>query len=158
MFSESIINELKPEIVHLMGHTIVPSKALSYKKNDRTGKIIEKISPKTHKFEESLRRDLKKELLGISLFPTKKEVFVAISYGINSKKEYNTYDLDNKAKTILDAFKKVVYLDDSQVKILWTHKEFLKNTQESYCLISVKILNKNKAKRLISATAQLQKI
>lgn len=153
---KDIIDELKPEIKHLMGHTIVPAKAFSYKRDSKTNKIIENIPPKTHEFENYLREDLKKALKGVSLFPTKKEVFVVITYGINSEKEYSKHDLDNRAKTILDALEGAVYLNDSQVKVLWTYKKFLKKAQTSYCLISVKILTKNKAQKLVRITSQMQ--
>jgi Holliday junction resolvase RusA-like endonuclease len=66
--------------------------------------------------------------------------------------------LDNRAKCILDALKKVVYLDDSQVKILWTEKLFLKNEQESYFSICVKILDAASYKKLSMLTNNIIKI
>jgi len=148
MAGRSTISKIKPEIVYLSGNVLVPSKALSYKLDSITKKPIEKIKPRTHKFENELKEDLKIELKGIKIFPTKNEVFVSILHGINSEKQYAKCDLDNRAKTILDALKNVVYFDDSQVKILWTEKEFLKNAQESFYRISVKILDKNIIKKI----------
>jgi len=150
MARRDTINKIKPEIIYLSGNALIPPKAFSYKLDSATKKPIEKIKPRTHKFENELNKDLKKELTGIKIFPTKNEVFVSILHGINSEKQYLKCDLDNRAKTILDALKKVVYLDDSQVKILWTEKEFLKNAQENFYRISVKILDENIIRKISS--------
>lgn len=63
-------------------------------------------------------------------------------FGLHADSEYERCDLDNRIKTIFDALKSVVYIDDCQVKILWSHKEFLKNSECSYYQIAVKILDK----------------
>jgi Holliday junction resolvase RusA-like endonuclease len=134
------LKSIKPEILYLKGNVQVPSKTLTYKEDSHGEKVVaEKAS--THQFENDLRKDIKGELENIKLFPTEKPVFVSITHGLNSKKRYNSYDLDNKAKTILDALKGVVYKDDSQVEYLWTDKELLADHSENYLRIAVKILN-----------------
>jgi hypothetical protein len=124
-----------------------------------SGKIVsEFVKPNTVKFENDLRESIGDYLKDDNLFPTDKEVFVSIVHGIHAEKEYGKCDLDNRAKCILDALKKVVYLDDSQVKILWTEKLFLKNEQESYFSICVKILDAASYKKLSMLTNNIIKI
>ena len=135
------------------GNALVPAKALCYKKNEETGEIIERIKPRTHKFENGLKDDLKKELDGVGIFPTKKEVLVSIIHGVHNKKAYSEIDLDNRAKSVLDALKGVVYFDDSQVKILWTDKRFLQKEQESYFQIAIKILSEKIIKHISDEVA-----
>lgn len=136
-----VLLRINPEINYLVGNIIVPAKALTYKIDEQTHEILETIKPRTHEFENRLKSDLQKELDGVKQFPTKKEVFVSIIHGMHAEKEYKTCDLDNRAKTILDAMKGPVYIDDSQVKLLWTEKKFLKGEEQSYYRISVKILD-----------------
>lgn len=135
----AILKNLEPEIIFMEGNALVPAKAVCYKR-DSDGNVIEVIKPRTHNFENQLKNKIKNQLIGISMFPTQKEVFVSIRYGVNSEIEYNSLDLDNRAKTILDALKDVVYEDDKQVKLLVTDKFFLKNTKDCYYTFSVKIL------------------
>jgi Holliday junction resolvase RusA-like endonuclease len=123
------------------GNALVPAKAVCYKK-ENDGSIIERTKPRTHQFENNLKAKMKQELEGVSMFPTKDYVFLSIIYGLNSSNEYKKLDLDNRAKTILDALKGVVYEDDMQVKVLLTDKIFLEDEPESYYQFSVKILDK----------------
>lgn len=142
-----LIKALEPEIVHMEGNALVPAKAVCYKKLD-DGSVEERVKPRTHTFENELKEKMKKELSGISMFPTDKYVFVSITYGLNSNNEYKKLDLDNRAKTMLDALKGVVYKDDMQVKVLLTDKIFLENKPESYYQFSVKVLDKKTEKLL----------
>jgi Holliday junction resolvase RusA-like endonuclease len=141
MAKRSVLLKINPEINYLVGNIIVPAKALTYKIDEKTHEILETIKPRTHEFENKLKIDLQKELSGVEQFPTKKEVLVSITHGMHAEKEYKSCDLDNRAKTILDAMKGPVYDDDSQVKLLWTEKKFLKGEEQSYYRISVKILD-----------------
>ena len=141
------IKALEPEIVYMAGNALVPAKAVCYKK-DSDGKVEETIKPRTHEFENGLKKKMREELSGVSLFPTKEYVFLSITYGLHSSREYKNLDLDNRAKTILDALKGAVYEDDRQVKVLLTDKLFLENTPESYFRFSVKILDKKTEKLL----------
>lgn len=147
--------ELKPDLVFLSGNALVPAKALQYKVDETTGKPIDITRPRTHHFENQLREDLRKLVSGVKLFPTKKPVFVSVIHAINSETEYKRFDLDNRVKTILDAMIGVVYLDDSQVRMLWTHKVFLKNSAEFFYRISVKILNKRLASKIVNTVKKV---
>jgi len=149
--------KVRPEIIYVHGDAVVPAKDLSYKKDDQTGEVVEKVRPNTHKFENDLKKDLEKELIDIKKFPTSNEVMVTLNCGFNSKSKYNNCDLDNTSKTILDALKGPIYADDSQVKILLTHKEYFENAQESYFRFTVKILNKSLSKLIFEDLNKYQR-
>jgi Holliday junction resolvase RusA-like endonuclease len=151
------LKSLEPELTHLEGNVLVPAKALSYKMAS-DGSVAEVIKPRTHKFENDLKAKLKAQFQKqkVTTFPTKKPIFVSIRYGLHSKNEFEALDLDNRAKTILDALKGVVCEDDCQVKILLTDKVFLEKNSESYFLLSVKILNNNVEKILEKRMAKLR--
>jgi len=152
-----LLKSLEPELTHLEGNVLVPAKALSYK-TAIDGSITEVIKPRTHQFENGLKAKLTEEFKKqkVTLFPTKHPLFVSIRYGLHAKKEFESLDLDNRAKTILDALKGVVYDDDRQVKILLTDKVFLEKSSESYVLFSVKFLTKRLEKLLERRMAQLR--
>lgn len=152
---EKVKRFFEPEIVYLRGDTLVPSKKTAYKVDKLTGNKVFVEKPNTHKFENELKEDLKKGLKNVNIFPTDKNVLVSIVHGINSGTEYKKCDLDNRAKCILDALKDVVYFDDSQVKMLWTHKAFIKNSQESFFRISIKILDEEIIRRISSQISRL---
>jgi Holliday junction resolvase RusA-like endonuclease len=151
------LKSLEPELTYLEGNVLVPAKALSYK-TASDGNITEIIKPRTHQFENEIKRNLTEEFKKqkVSIFPTKKPVFVSITHGLHSRKEYDLLDLDNRAKTILDALKGVVYDDDRQVRILLTDKVYLEKSSESYVLFSVKFLSKGSEKLLERRMAQLR--
>lgn len=155
MLEKKFLDNLKPEFIYVSGATIVPAKALKYKTDPETQKIIEVMRPGTHKFENILKADLKEELKKVDFLPTGKEVFMVITHGFHTIDEYKKCDLDNRAKTILDALKGPVYQDDSQVKILWTCKELLKDSEESYYSFVIKILDDSLALSVINGMRDL---
>jgi len=134
---QNTIAHLNPELVHVNGG-FVPSKSLNYK-TDKAGNITrtwDRIG--VQNFERKLRADLKSAIAGVSLFPSQKEVHVALTFGMPPHK-YTQGDLDNKAKTILDAMKGPIYPDDCQVKILYVNK-IRTEPEEEWFLIAVKLL------------------
>ena len=133
---------IQPDYVYVKfgKNDIIPSKTLSYKTHTVTGEVV-LVKAKTHQFENEMKREISKGLKKVSnKFPTKEEVFISITHNLHSRRIYNSCDLDNRAKTVLDALKGVIYDDDNQVKILWTQKRFSKEDQISSYRISVKIL------------------
>ena len=119
----------------------VPPKTLSYYEDEETGQIVVKQKPRTHQFENALKQEVAEGLRADKRFPTTKPVFVSIVHGLHSGRGFQDCDLDNRAKTILDALKHVVYDDDTQVCMLWTQKRFLKNETESYYRVAIKMLD-----------------
>jgi Holliday junction resolvase RusA-like endonuclease len=135
-----MLKNFQPEIDFIKGGALVPSKELAYKTNS-DGQVVEKVKPLVKEFEKSLNQEFAKLLENGKAFPTEEKVFLFITHGLNSQKVYKNFDLDNKAKTICDALKKAVYIDDSQIDVLLCNKSFLKNTSESFFRITVKILD-----------------
>ena len=119
----------------------VPPKTLSYYEDGETGQVVVKQKPRTHQFENTLKQEIAEELCDDKQFPTKKPVFVSIVHGLHSERGFQDCDLDNRAKTILDALKDVIYDDDTQVCMLWTQKQFLKRETESYYRVAIKVLD-----------------
>lgn len=154
MFSDKFYNTFRPDFIYTEGDALVPSKALKYKTDPVTKKIIEKSSPRSRDFENSLRDFLQDRLKDENIFPTKKEVFIIITHDLHGNKCYREFDLDNRAKLILDALKGPVYKDDSQVKVLWTYKHYIRKSQESYYSFIVKFLDKSQ-EEIISSMQQL---
>ena len=130
----------------------VPPKTFSYYENKETGQIVLRQKPRTHHFENALKKKIVKDLRNDDRFPTKKPVFVSIVHGLHSERGFQDCDLDNRAKTILDALKGVVYDDDTQVHKLWTQKRFLQKEAESYYRVAIKILDsKTSDKKVMSS-------
>lgn len=133
----SAIAHLNPELVHVIG-AFVPSNQINYK-TDEQGNVLSFLFRKgVTDFKHSLRDELIKQLEDVDMFPTQQEVHVAITFGIPAS-QYTSGDIDNKSKTILDAMKGPVYLDDCQVQTLWADKKVTED-DEDWCLIAVKIL------------------
>lgn len=78
-------------------------------------------------------------------FPTENEVLVFIVQYFISKKDYDSTDLDNMAKTILDILKGQLYSDDRQVRVLLILKKMIdKLIPQNYTFIAVKELKDDK--------------
>ena len=127
----------------------IPPKTLSYRMDSKTGQIIVIQKPRTHQFENTLKKKIIEDLYMDKRFPTKKPVFISIVHGLHSKRGFQDCDLDNRAKTILDALKSVIYDDDTQVHILWTQKLFLKKEVESYYRVAIKMLDRRVSDRKV---------
>ena len=154
MFNSKFYKTFKPDFTYTEGDTLVPSKALKYKTDPITKKIIETTSPRSKSYEKNLRSYLEEVLKNESLFPTKSKVFIIVTHWLHAKSKYDGCDLDNRAKLILDAMKGPIYPDDCQVKVLWTYKELLNESQESHFSFIVKIINQEQ-EEVISAMQQL---
>lgn len=89
-------------------------------------------------YERRLRGDLSARVEGVDIFPTDKEVQVAITFGLGTEAEYLKGDIDNKAKTILDAMVGPVYEDDLLVRKLEIEK--IRTDGQSWCLFAAKII------------------
>lgn len=130
-----------PELTSTQFDQSVPSKAPSYKEDAVTGFAIVKKRPATQKFEKDLKTQVNRavqENNKSAIFPTQKEVLLLMELGLSAKTDYNETDLDNRAKTICDALKGVIYQDDNQISVLICRKHIVKN---KYFKITIKIID-----------------
>jgi len=109
-----------------------------------------KIDPEARKEEKECVTIFKKAVSGYvardkpsDLFPSKGNLYVAIiQFFISDKKDYKRRDVDNMAKTVLDALNQGgLYKDDSQVRTLLVSKIVnLKIISQNLGFIYIKIL------------------
>jgi Holliday junction resolvase RusA-like endonuclease len=116
---------------HLFGslNMLVPSKRVGYKlKPDGTpGRA--RIPKGAQDFEVLLKDIL--TAYGEKRWPYKQRLLIAIEIHF-TEREYRTKDVDNVAKTLLDAMKGVVFEDDAQVDLLQVSK--LSSSQNSFMI------------------------
>ena len=98
---------------HLVGD--VPSKRIRYKIDKKAKAIKIYLTQSSRRFEESMRKSLSKN--PHPKWPYKGNILISISASL-SKKDWETKDIDNIAKSILDALKGIVFIDDIQVSVL----------------------------------------
>ncbi len=107
---------------------IIPSK-----QDDREG---EKVSA----FKTLVDKTITREIINLPTFPSKKEVVVFILQFFLLKKDYDTRDVDNMAKTVLDSLKGKLYIDDCQVRTLVASKKMYKRVNSNFVFVAVKEL------------------
>ena len=91
----------------------VPSKRVGYK--NENGVLVAKVPVGVPEFEDAIRKAFSGTMTS---WPLAGRILVGI--GLNLPKiEYETKDVDNMAKAILDAFKGIAYADDSQIDSLF---------------------------------------
>jgi Holliday junction resolvase RusA-like endonuclease len=94
----------------------VPSKRVGYKIEN--GIHVAKIPVGVPEFEDGIRQAFHGTM---AAWPLVGRLLVGIGLNL-PKKEYQSTDVDNMAKAILDAFKSVAYADDSQIDCLFVSK------------------------------------
>jgi Holliday junction resolvase RusA-like endonuclease len=109
---------------------IVPSKQQDVKEG-------EKVSA----FRTLVEKTIVPEVLRIPIFPSKKEVVVFIMQFFVSKKEYDSRDVDNMGKTVLDCLKGKLFIDDAQVRTLLVTKKIYKRIPDNFVFIALKELH-----------------
>lgn len=92
------------------------------------------------KFKVSFEERINKTIANQTKFPTDKNVFVFIIQFFNSKQHYDTKDVDNMARTILNCLKGKFYEDDGQVKIFLMIKIMEKRVPKNFAFVGVKEL------------------
>lgn len=108
---------------------IVPSK-----QDTREG---EKITA----FRTLVEKTITPEIMKLPTFPSKKEVVVFILQFFLSKKDYESRDVDNMSKTVLDSLKGKLYIDDSQVRTLLISKKMYSRVPSNFVFVAVKELH-----------------
>jgi len=99
---------------------VVPSKSARIKTTNDGIIIREKISESVKKFEEYIRNTTNK--ITVKGFPLTNNVLIVIQIQY-LKNDFISKDVDNIAKTILDSYKGILYVDDKQVTQLFIEKK-----------------------------------
>ncbi len=108
---------------------IVPSK-----QDNREG---EKIAA----FKTLVEKTITPEIMGLSVFPSKKEVAIFIIQFFLSRKDYDTRDVDNMSKTVMDCLKGKLYIDDVQVRTLLVSKKVSPRVPSNFVFVGIKELH-----------------
>ena len=94
------------------------------------------------KFKENLRNKITSSTKDQKSFPSDKEVFIFVFQYFIGRTEYTKRDIDNMAKTVLDALKGLIYVDDCQVRTLLIGKKIERRVPQNFAYIAVKLLGK----------------
>jgi Holliday junction resolvase RusA-like endonuclease len=108
---------------------IVPSK-----QDSREG---EKVST----FRSLVEKTITPEIMNLKIFPSKKEIVVFAIQFFLREKDYQTRDVDNISKTILDCLKGKLYIDDVQVRTLLISKKIYSRVPSNFIFVGIKELH-----------------
>lgn len=108
---------------------IVPSKQKDTKESD-----------KITAFRTLVEKTITPQIMSLPIFPSKKEVVLFILQFFVSKKDYETRDVDNMSKTILDCLKGKLYIDDVQVRTLLVSKKMYSRVPSNFVFVAIKEL------------------
>ncbi len=111
----------------------VPSKRVGYKEDN--GILVAKVPIGAREFEKQIREHFKKNK-GPN-WPYSGRLLMVIGISM-SEKDFVSTDVDNVTKTLLDAFKGILYEDDSEIVSLFVNKV----VGDSGHLIALKVLGK----------------
>jgi hypothetical protein len=104
------------------------------------GKIAYKPSSKTvgefnDFLKEYIENDFKNKDTLKAIFPTDKKVFVLIVQFLRDESAFSDKDLDNMARTVLNALNGIIYKDDKQVAELYACKKvYLQYPKENFAI------------------------
>lgn len=122
---------------------IIPSTQEAYKDGKFSERVrkeeSEAVTRFINKYKPYLDSVVKK--LTHDKFPTKEEVFVLVIQFFNVQSQYNSRDVDNMAKTLLDVLKGKIYYKDSQVKTLVAVKLIEQRVPDNFAFVGVKALD-----------------
>ena len=119
-------------------HVVIPTKRAGYKQDPVTKKVTISDLPKgTKEFEKYIRESFSCE--DKEEWPYSDRLLVSIWISIKNS-EYKCKDIDNIAKSIMDALKGIVYVDDKQIDTLHISKM---PSENNFLMIGIKKLKKN---------------
>jgi len=127
----------------LIMNGIIPATQEAFKGGDRINLEVRKEEKECVKIFKKAISDYVAKEKPSDLFPAKGKLYVAvIQFFISDKKDYKHRDVDNMAKTVLDALNQGgLYEDDSQVRTLLVSKIVdLKRVNQNLGFIYIKIL------------------
>ena len=122
---------------------IIPATQEAYKDGKFSEKVRKEESEAVQKFIRKYKPyiDIAVKKLTHNKFPTKEEVFVLVIQFFNAQSQYNSRDIDNIAKTLLDVLKGKIYYNDSQVKILVAVKLIEQRVPDNFAFVGVRALD-----------------
>lgn len=86
-------------------------------------------------------RTVTPKIIQVPTLPSKKEMVVFILQFFLSKKDYDSRDVDNMSKTVLDCLKGKLYIDDVQVRTLVISKKMYSRVPNNFVFVAVKELH-----------------
>jgi len=92
-------------------------------------------------FKALVEKTITPEIMGLSIFPSKKEVVVFIMQFFLSKKDYGIRDVDNMSKTVMDCLKGKLYIDDVQVRTLLVSKKVSPRVPSNFVFVGIRELH-----------------
>lgn len=114
----------------------IPSTRSGYKIIISRIALLNPITGGVHKFRKSIKDSLNEK--PNSNWPSKERLLIAVQFGL-TQKDYETKDIDNITKSLVDALKEIVYKDDNQIDGLHVLK--YKAGEDSF-MIGIKELTK----------------
>src|SRR3989344_6428810 len=109
---------------------LVPSKQLDAREGE-----------KVTAFKTLVEKTVTPEILNLPTFPSKREVFVSVMQFFSSRKEYESRDVDNISKTVLDCLKGKLYIDDAQVRTLLISKKVSPRVPSNFVFVGIRELH-----------------
>lgn len=119
---------------------IIPSTQEAYRQGSFSKAVRKEEKAGILNFKQNFLQRVEEALKEKTQFPTNNEVFIFIVQYFISEKEYESRDIDNMAKTILDVFKGRFYQDDGQVKTLLIGKKMENRVLQNFAYIAIKEL------------------
>ena len=98
-------------------------------------------SAKVIAFKSLVEKKITPEIMTLPIFPSKKEVVVYVLQFFCHKKDYDTRDVDNMSKTIMDCLKGKLYIDDSQVRTLLVSKKISNKVPNNFVFVGIRELH-----------------
>ncbi len=96
-------------------------------------------------FEENFKQQIKEQLTDEHPYTTDIKLEMIISVSMDEKR-MKEVDIDNISKSIIDCFNGLVFIDDSQIQSLYTHKTVHPMLQLNGLMVGIrKINNKNES-------------
>lgn len=106
--------------------------------------IIPSANNPYSKTANAFRKLVKQALTDVNqsnIFPTKQLVFLLILQFFSDQKEYDSRDVDNMCKMLLDILKGKLFTSDSQVKTLLVSKQIDSRVPVNFFYVGMKMVN-----------------
>ncbi len=117
---------------------IIPSTQQAYHDSNCDIKEKKKEGESISALSFFISKTLFERVKELEQFPSNNEIFVLIVQYFISRKECDSRDVDNMAKTMLDLLKAKFYHNDSQVRTLLVHKRIDQKIPQNFAYIAIK--------------------